>query len=116
MNTRSSRGKLGTTPSEEDGETGATSTQVAPQRRRSASANLTRLPVQAAQQPGQHEHVVVGVLRLLPPKVRERFCYVCLGAALIALVVGLYLVPPATVAGGAGVVALVTWLKRMFGR
>ncbi|OWQ46620.1 hypothetical protein CDL60_14260 [Roseateles noduli] len=91
------------------------SAQGAPQGRRAAAPTLSHQQAQAAQQFAPHEHVVLGVLRLLPPKVRERFCYVCLAAALIALGLGLYLVPQATVAGGSGV-ALVAWLKRLFGR
>lgn len=100
-------------PPEEDGDKGVTSAQAKPDSEASSPPH-TNHSAQSQQSAG-NEHFVVAVIRLLPDEVRERFCYVCLAAALIALGMGLYLVPQATVAGGSGV-ALVSLVKRMFGR
>jgi hypothetical protein len=57
--------------------------------------------------PGR-EHLIVAVLRLLSPNVRERFCYVALVAALLAFGMAMLLAPTVTLAGAsaAGMVRL----------
>ena len=113
MSTRSSKGKVSPTPPDESCGKGVTNAQAKPGSKAS-SPRMIHPPGQLLQAAGT-EHVVVAVVRLLPAKVRERFCYACLGAALLALGLGLFLAPQATLAGGSGV-ALLSWVKRMFGR
>lgn len=62
-----------------------------------------------------NDRLVVAVLKLLPQRVRERFCYVLLAVVLTVAVVGMYQAPLPTAAGTAGM-GLLSWLARVFGR
>jgi hypothetical protein len=63
----------------------------------------------------QNDRLVVEVLKLLPQRVRERFCYVLLALVLIVAVVGMYQAPLPTAAGTAGI-GVLSWLARVLGR
>lgn len=63
----------------------------------------------------QNDRLVVAVLKLLPQRVRERFCYVLLAVVLTVAVVGMYQAPLPTAAGTAGI-GVLSWLARVFGR
>lgn len=57
----------------------------------------------------------VAVLKLLPQRVRERFCYVALAVLLTAVIVGFMHAPTLTAVSGSGMSALY-WLSRLLGR
>lgn len=59
--------------------------------------------------------LLVAVLKLLPERVRERFCYVALGGVLIVVVVGALHAPTFTAVSGSGITVLY-WLSRLLGR
>lgn len=59
--------------------------------------------------------MLVQVLKLLPPKARERFCYVCFAVLAGVIVYGLWRAPEATAAGGGGF-SLMLFLARLFNR
>lgn len=61
------------------------------------------------------DRLVVAVLKLLPQRVRERFCYVLLATALTVAIVGMYQAPLYTAASTAGI-GVLSWLARVFGR
>jgi len=63
----------------------------------------------------QNDRLAVAVLKLLPRRARERFCYVLLAVVLTIAVVGMYQAPLPTAAGTAGI-GLLTWLARVLGR
>jgi len=61
------------------------------------------------------DHLLVGVLKLLPMSDRTTFCYWLLAAMLIAGIAGLMLAPTLTVTSVSGI-GLYSWVARLLGR